>query len=80
MVTPEIEVFVLYIDKNTKADETVNTTDENNSTVRRRLFSLSSINKTEASQYISFSSDSIEYFNNVIDVYQQDFFIKVIAY
>ena len=49
MKTPEIEVFVLYIDKNSKADATVNTTDDKNITTRRQLFSLSSINNTEAS-------------------------------
>ena len=70
MITPEIEVFVIYIGKDTEADEIINTTNEDsNTTVRRQLFSISSINKTEASQYISFSNDSIEYFNDVTDVF-----------
>jgi len=45
MKTPDIEVFVLYIDKD-KVGNSTNTT--GNDTSKRLLFSLNSINRTEA--------------------------------
>ena len=43
MVTTDIEVFVLYIDKNTKPDSTIEVTNTTaNTTARRELFSLQS--------------------------------------